>query len=94
MGNWPTVSRQTGNARLGREGAWKAGGQQAGGRGGVLMMCNSIKLECWSTVGQGEGISFKAEFISWIFCIGTGMFAFVEDSLDALKLFIAHGDGL
>ena len=73
MGNWPTVSRQTGNARLGRErgeglegwkawkawkgegeGAWKAGGQQAGGRGGVLMMCNSIKLECWSSSGQGD----------------------------------------
>ena len=86
MGNWPTVSRQTGNARLGRE------------RGGLEGWRATSRRRRRSS-GQGEGISFKAEFISWIFCIGTGMFAFVvktkvEDSLDALKLFIAHGDGL
>ena len=51
MGNWPTVSRQTGNARLGREGAWKAGGQQAGGGGGVLDRVKEFHLKQSSSAG-------------------------------------------
>ena len=70
MGNWPTVSRQTGNARLGRERgeglegwkawkawkgegerAWKAGGQQAGGGGGVLDRVKEFHLKQSSSAG-------------------------------------------